>query len=112
MDITVLYTYNEVVNVTPNLRCLWISLAIGAIIGVVMACLIRGGFKKVLSAFLFFTILCTLFQFPWVVQAAGDKTYETRYEVVVGDDVPMNEFNNKYEIVSQRGDILIVRDKQ
>ena len=36
--------------------------------------------------------------------------YETRYKVIVSDEVPMNEFLNKYEIISQEGKIYTVRD--
>ena len=33
------------------------------------------------------------------------------YEVTVGDEVSMNEFNNKYEIIEQRGNIFTVKER-
>lgn len=38
--------------------------------------------------------------------------YETHYKVTIDDNVSMNEFNEKYEIVSQEGKIYTVREKK
>lgn len=37
--------------------------------------------------------------------------YETQYKVAVSDEVLMNEFNEKYEIVEQEGKIYTVRER-
>lgn len=37
--------------------------------------------------------------------------YETQYKVIVSDEVPMNEFLEKYEIVDQDGKIYVVRER-
>lgn len=37
--------------------------------------------------------------------------YATNYKVTISDEVLMNEFNEKYEIVSQEGKIYIVRER-
>ena len=39
-------------------------------------------------------------------------TYETHYKVTIDDNVSMNEFNEKYEIVSQEGKIYTIREKK
>lgn len=46
--------------------------------------------------------------------AAGDKvpkTTETRYEVLVSDDISFKEFNTYYEVIEQRGEIYVIREK-
>lgn len=35
----------------------------------------------------------------------------TRYEVTVNDTISAKEFNNRYKIISQRGDILVVEER-
>lgn len=37
--------------------------------------------------------------------------YATEYKVTISDEVPMNEFNEKYEVVDQDGKIYIVRER-
>ena len=47
----------------------------------------------------------------------GDKAlhtpvaYETQYKVTVSDEVPMNEFLEKYEIIDQEGKIYTIRER-
>lgn len=36
--------------------------------------------------------------------------YETHYKVTISDEVPMNEFLERYEIIDQEGKIFIVRE--
>ena len=43
----------------------------------------------------------------------GEPTaYETRYKVTVSDEVPMNEFLERYEIIGQEGKIYVVRERK
>lgn len=45
-------------------------------------------------------------------RAAGEPTeFETQYKVTISDEVPMNEFLEKYEIVDQEGKIYIIRER-
>ena len=37
--------------------------------------------------------------------------YETQYKVTVSDEVPMNEFLEKYEIIDQEGKIYTIRER-
>lgn len=51
--------------------------------------------------------------FGTIIGAATNGTptaYETHYKVTVSDEVPMNEFLERYEIVDQDGKIFIVRE--
>ena len=38
-------------------------------------------------------------------------TYKTQYKVTISDEVSMNEFLEKYEIIDQEGEILTVRER-
>lgn len=40
-----------------------------------------------------------------------ENKYQTRYEVTVSDEVNFNEFNSKYEIVTQNGLIYTIVEK-
>lgn len=37
--------------------------------------------------------------------------YETQYKVTISDEVPMNEFLEKYEIIDQEGKIYTIRER-
>ena len=37
--------------------------------------------------------------------------YETQYKVLISDEVSMNDFNAKYEIVDQEGKIYTIRER-
>jgi hypothetical protein len=38
--------------------------------------------------------------------------YETQYKVTISDEVQLNEFNEKYEIIGQDGKIYTVRERE
>ena len=40
-----------------------------------------------------------------------ENKYQTRYEVTISDEVNFNEFNSKYEIVTQKGLIYTIIEK-
>ena len=43
----------------------------------------------------------------------GEPTdYETQYKVTVSDEVPMNKFLDRYEIIDQEGKIYTVRERK
>jgi uncharacterized membrane protein YjjP (DUF1212 family) len=37
--------------------------------------------------------------------------YETQYKVIISDEVPMNEFTERYEIIDKEGKIYTVRER-
>lgn len=43
---------------------------------------------------------------------AYPTAYETRYKVTIDDSVSMNEFNEKYEVISQEGKIYTIRERK
>ena len=47
--------------------------------------------------------------------ACGDCFFtneETQYQVLISEDVSMTEFNERYEIVDQEGQIFTIREKE
>lgn len=47
-----------------------------------------------------------------IARDAKPLEYETQYKVIISDEVPMNEFVAKYEIISQEGRIYTVRNRE
>ena len=47
--------------------------------------------------------------FGW--QSSIPTEYQTQYKVTISDEVSMNEFLEKYEIINQEGKILTVRER-
>ena len=41
----------------------------------------------------------------------SSKEYETVYDIIIGDEVSFNDFNEHYEIIDQNGNIYTVREK-
>lgn len=47
-----------------------------------------------------------------VGRTVGEPTeFETHYKVTISDEVPMNEFLERYEIIEQDGKIYTIREK-
>lgn len=68
----------------------WCQLLIGILLGL----LIGGIFGTILGAGL-----------------AVPSEYETQYKVTISDEVSMNDFINRYEIVEQNGRLYTVRER-
>lgn len=85
---TFVYCY---VEIGPDRPSEWIGIIVIAITGAVMG---------------------SIFGFI-IGMATGTPTdYETRYKVTISDEVQMNDFFEKYEIVSQDGKIYEIKEKE
>lgn len=40
-----------------------------------------------------------------------EKIPITRYEVILNNEITFNDFNDKYKVIEERGDILVVEEK-
>ena len=69
-----------------GLRGLWQGLITGMILGIAFGSIMGTGLKT-------------------------PTEYETRYKVTISDEVQMNDFLERYEIVSQEGKIYTVRER-
>lgn len=61
------------------------------------------------TALIIWIIVVTFFSIKWCVKT--DTTYETHYGVTIDDNVKQNEFNEKYEIVEQKDNFYIIKEK-
>lgn len=81
----------------------------GALVGCLIACSEgRAGFiTSVLAA-----IVCAYIIAIPAAQEGGEPTaYETQYKVTISDEVSINEFLERYEIIDQEGKIYTVRER-
>ena len=90
---------------------LWIaSILVGALLGLITDpnnfC--NGWFYGIMVAFLPGLILSL------AVGTSAETMpleYETQYKVIISDEVSMNDFLSKYEIINQEGKIYTVRER-
>lgn len=87
-----------------------ISLFVGAIFGVISGAI--DDWSEGIIVFLSVAIIGSVFFGTVVGASTGEPTeYETIYKVVIDDSVSINDFVDKYEIVSQDGKIYTVRER-
>lgn len=90
----------------PTHSSLIIGFLIGAILYCVVYCLIDNEILGTLfGAFVF--IIC----FVGVVALSIHPTGEYEYKVTISDEVSMNEFMKKYEIINQDGKIYTIKER-
>ena len=102
-----------------NWKAFWITLAAAFISMFVISIVIYVWDGGLDIAFIpLVTIFCGLFGglcfgilFGRIVCPTPTK-YETQYKVTISDEVPMNEFLEKYEIIDQDGKIYVIQEKE
>lgn len=68
------------------------------------------GFWSFLNAFILGIIVSGLLGLLPALLSLPDE-YETRYKVTISDEVSMNDFLERYEIIDQEGKIYTVRER-
>ena len=58
----------------------------------------------------FLSLICVVLVFVGASLIAEGP--ETHYQVIIEDSVPMKEFLEKYEIVDQEGQILVIKERE
>jgi uncharacterized membrane protein len=111
----------EILNSYPALVCIYnnylplsillffagiIILAIG-----IVSTMLKDSSSSIAFNCLAIIVGIILLVFCGICEEAKQDVYETRYEVILDGTMPADEFVNNYEVISQRGDILVVRDK-
>ena len=97
-----------------NWKAFWIAFAVVGVIGIIISiiALHDAGWDAVaifatviivVAGGLVGAMMGTIFEIP--------KAYETQYKVTISDELQMNEFLEKYEIVEQEGKIYTIREK-
>ena len=97
-----------------NWSAFWIVFGITAGFMVVLGLVIYGASGEV-SNFIACVILGLIVGLLLSASIGSNKAtpteYETQYKVTVSDEVSMNDFLERYEIVSQEGKIYTVRER-
>lgn len=111
--VEILATEEVGINFVFNLTAFWI--AAGVTFGI---CLIIGfiaGLTDGWSCFGICVVLGIIFSSIFgAIAGAGEQKpteYETHYKVIISDEVSMNEFSEKYEIIDQDGKIYTIRER-
>lgn len=95
----------------------WIAIGLGFIIGLIFMItqLIEYGFDfepfLILVAFTFFGFIVGGIAFICTLDDTDELNY-VKYQVTVSDEVSLNEFMDKYEIIDQEGKIYTVKEKE
>ena len=117
--VNILNSYEVITKYIFNWKSFWIGFALGCIIVllVIIAAYrgnirdMRNDIKELITCGLIVIIIASiviglisghLFSIP--------VDYETRHEVSINENVNMQEFMEKYEILETRGHILVVRE--
>ena len=114
--VTILNQFEVVTKTVFNWSAFWDGFLIGICIGLVVGILF-GLSEDEWSAFIFMFIFAGLlagglfgFFFGNVVNPTPVES-ETHYEVTINENVSMQEFMDKYEIIENRGSIYTVKEK-
>jgi hypothetical protein len=107
--VTILHTFEVATKYSYNWDAVWIS----AIVCAGIALIIIGGVCLAGNTewiALIVTPICALPSFIMGLAFEKPCEYETRYKVIVSEEVSMAEFTNKYKIIDTEGSIYIVTE--
>ena len=114
--ITILNQFEVVTKTVFSWESFWWGALIGVGIGLIVA-IIFGLSELNWDAFLLgLGVFCTLIGLFLALMGGflvkpTPVEYETHYEVSINEDVSMQEFMEKYEIIETRGSIYTVKEK-
>lgn len=102
-----------VVSSTFNWSMFWIIVAAcagaGLVVGVILG-IIQEEIIPSLALFVTATLLGLALGAVQGSESATPTEYETQYKVTISDEVSMNDFVERYEIIEQKGKIYTVRE--
>lgn len=114
--ITILNNYDVIAPEWYGMFFLLLFLVFVSISGIALIVYISRNSKQKKDAFIpsfivsIFTLLGIFVSIHGFTHLFENK-YQTRYEVTISDEVNFNEFNSKYEIVTQNGLIYTIIEK-
>lgn len=71
-----------------------------------------GGWFGSIVVVILITLLGCAFGYIIGMSTGKPTDFETHYKVLISDEVSMNEFYNKYEIIEQDGKIFEIKEKK
>lgn len=110
----------EVLNQTEimdnSLTLLITAIILGVLFFICVVGVTMSAIKSKFITFIIFSIflLCSWIGFIVTANASNKKIIPTgkyEYEVTIDKSVPMTEFYEKYEIIEQRGEIFVIKEK-
>ena len=112
--ITVLNTYEVVTKTAFSWQGFWIGASIVAVIALIAAIMACDNLVEFFTIFgIAGVIFGTIFGFVFGISLMPKNIeYVSEYEVTISDEVSMNDFYNRYEIIEQRGEIYVIREKE
>lgn len=69
-------------------------------------------YKIALIVGLFVSIMLSVIITPKYLDKLNNEKHETVYDIIIGDEVRFNDFNEHYEIIDQNENIYTVREKK
>lgn len=111
--VTILSSYD---TITPEWNdTIFPAIVFGfiAVWGITLIIYILLNSKQIKDAFILSFIIILFTLLSMVVSIHGfthlpENKHQTGYEVIISDDVNFNEFNSKYEVITQKGLIYIL----
>ena len=109
--VEILSTSEVVVGYVFNVKVYLIALVIITGLMTLASCFYGGfHFEEVVIGLITGVVFGAIFGIFPAMQVTPSE-YETRYKVTVSDEVSMNEFLDRYEIINQEGKIYTVRER-
>ena len=114
--VNILNKFEVVTKTAFDWESFWQGAGIAAVIGLILAIIFglnEGEWLAFFVSFVGFFTVIGLFVglIGGFVLKPKPVEYETRYEVSIDENVNMQEFMDKYEIIDTRGSIYTVREK-
>lgn len=112
--ITILNSYEVVTKTAFSWQGFWIGVGIIAVVSLIGSLIACDDLEDFLVMFGVFTVIFgSLVGFLFGKgPMAKPIEYTPEYEVIISDEVSMNDFHNRYDIIEQRGDIYVIREKE
>lgn len=115
--VNILNEFEVVTKTGFSWESFWWGVIVGAVFGLIVAIIFGLEDGEWSAFFVGLGVFCTLLGLfvgllGGFVLAPQPVEYETHYEVSINEDVNMQEFMDKYEIIETRGSIYTVREKE
>lgn len=101
----------QIVEYAFGINVLGIIFGILSLVGIIVCIdsIERGIFSRALLGFACFAVFLVL---GLNALFKDNETEITRYEVTISDEVNYNEFAEKYNVIEERGKILVIEERQ
>lgn len=113
--VTILNTITENVSNTAGLVVALILSIVVTILSFITIIVVSDKFSKFdgfIIPFIVTGIFGILFVIVLILELNHPQEPQTLYEVTISDEVSFKDFTSKYEIIKQRGEIYIVKERE